>query len=190
MEQYASREWTVKEIVKKFGPSAKGTYTVQFKVSDGNVETVGKTFFKSEDAIWQVGHKFTAEIKPEESSYGTEMMIREPRAPSGGGYAKKDDPEKEKRIMRGNALNAAAYALAGKGKDNPGAIWGLFREFETYLESDKRLLMSTPTQREAIVKMFSGNVDAAHEAVFKKFGRVYLEELTWEEADTFQRGVS
>ena len=192
-EQYSSRTWEVKEIAKKWGPSAKGTYTVLYQLSDGNVETQGKTFFKNEADIWPVGHKFEAAIEPETSSYGTDLMIRQPKpAAAKSGYSgfHKDDPAKELRIMRGNALNAAAYALAGKGKDSPGAIFGLMREFETYLTTDKRVMMSTPTQREAIVKMFSGNLDAAHEAVFKKFGRVYLEELTFEEADTFQRGVS
>lgn len=189
MEHYDSREWTVTDVIDRFGPTQKtGAYKLTLKVTDGNVSTIAKKWFNKDEPLWEEGKKFTAELKEVTNAYGTDLMVEEPRASAG--FARRDDPAKESRIMRGNALNAASYMFAGKGKDQQGAMWAAFRALDDYMQSGKRTRMSTAEQHEAIVKMFKNDVTNARAAVWQKFGREFIEELTFEEADTFQRGVS
>ena len=188
-ENYTSREWTVQEIVDKYGPSPKtGSTKLTFRATDGNVSTTVKKWFKKDEALWESGKKFTAALEEVTNTYGTDLMVKDDSKPAFGGY-KKDDPAKESRIMRGNALNAASYLYAGKGKDLAGAMWATFRSLDEFLQTGKRVRMSTTEQHAAIVKMFKDNIANAREGVWNKFGKEYIEELTFEEASSF-RGES
>lgn len=186
-ENYTSREWTVQVIVDKYGPSPKtGSSKLTFTATDGNVSTTVKKWFKKEEELWTAGKKFTAALEEVTNTYGTDLMVKEDKPAFGGGGFKKDDPLKEARIMRGNALNAASYLFAGKGKDQQGAMWATFRAMDEFLKTEKRVRMSTTEQHAAIVKMFKDDIPNARAAVWNKFGREYIEELSFEEAATFR----
>ena len=188
-ENYTSREWTVQEIVDKYGPSPKtGATKLTFRATDGNVSTTVKKWFKKDEALWESGKKFTAALEEVTNTYGTDLMVKDDTKPAFGGY-REESPTKTKNIKTGNAINAASYLFAGKGKDSLGAVWATFRSLDEFLQTGKRIRMSTTEQHAAIVKMFKDNIANAREGVWNKFGKEYIEELTFEEASSF-RGES
>ena len=189
-ENYTSREWTVGDIIDTFGPSKMGSFKLTFKATDGNISTTVKKWFNKGETVWEVGKKFTAALEEVTNTYGTDLMVKEDKPAFGGGGGFKKDPVaealKEARIMRGNALNAASYLFAGKGKDCQGAMWATFRAMDEFLKTEKRVRMSTTEQHVAIVKMFKDDIPNARAAVWSKFGREYIEELSFEEASSFR----
>jgi hypothetical protein len=184
-ENYTERKWKVGEIIDKYGPSKMGSFKLTFKATDGNISTTVKKWFNKGEALWENGKEFTAALEEVTNTYGTDLMVKEDKPAFGGGF-KKDDPLKEARIMRGNALNAASYLFAGKGKDCQGAMWATFRAMDEFLKTEKRVRMSTTEQHAAIVKMFKDDIPNARAAVWNKFGREYIEELSFEEAASFR----
>ena len=99
---------------------------------------------------------------------------------------------KDERIARGNACNAVSSLHAGKPIE-PGDFYAEVRQMYFFITTGIIPEMSTKTQHEAILAMFTKeeggkrvpDVEAAHEELIKSTGIPFIRALTRDEAAAF-----
>jgi hypothetical protein len=99
---------------------------------------------------------------------------------------------KDERIARGNACNAVSSLHAGKAIE-PGDFYAEVRQMYFFITTGIIPEMSTKTQHEAILAMFTKDdggkrvpdVEAAHEELIKSTGVPFIRALTKDEAAGF-----
>lgn len=104
---------------------------------------------------------------------------------------------KDERIARGNACNAVSSLHAGKAIE-PGDFYSEVRQMYLYITTGLIPEMSTKTQHEAILAMFTKeeggkkvpDIEAAHEEVIKSTGVPFIRALTRDEAASFLESMT
>lgn len=99
---------------------------------------------------------------------------------------------KDERIARGNACNAVSSLHSGKAIE-PGDFYAEARQMYFFITTGIIPEMSTKTQHEAILAMFTKeeggkrvpDVEAAHEELIKSTGIPFIRALTRDEAAAF-----
>lgn len=100
--------------------------------------------------------------------------------------------ETQLQIRRGNACNAICSMHSGKAIDIAD-LYAEIRQMNIYITTGYIPLMSTKTQHEAILAMFTKeengkrvpDLEAAHEELMKATGIPYIRALTMDEAAAF-----
>jgi hypothetical protein len=161
------------------------------KYTEGSVWNGELSLRKSKDPQYDDEHTFKGEMV----SAGVAPPAAAPTHgnPVAAGFV--DD--KDNRISRQNSANAAASFLSGT-KAEIGDFWALARQIAIYDISAKVVPMSTKTQHEAILAMFTRvegdkrvpDVEAAHQAVFEFSGVYSLRALTFTEAAAFLESMT
>ncbi len=126
-------------------PTAEGGYqhpqgwinTFTMTIQGPNAQVTGEIGSKSTPYPSAVGQEITVEAS--QTQYGLKFKKINPQYSGGGGGQRQSSPEKEERIMRGNALNAIMsaanimpdeienYLMAGVNFIKSG-VWGLSQQ--------------------------------------------------------------
>lgn len=192
--------------LRKAGQFLKQVLTLS-KPDGGNVEAFTWVSNEEDAANIHVGDVLEGELTFKDSGnpkYPGEWKLGKWTKVEGGAAAVKDvapsapstkgisTDSKDERIARGNACNAVSSLHAGKAIE-PGDFYAEVRQMYFYITTGIIPEMSTKEQHEAILAMFTKEIDgkrvpdieAAHDELFKSTGIPYIRALTKEEAASF-----